>query len=94
MFGVSTPTEFTELTEVWMAAWAWQGCHTLIYLCTSVTSVGEYLSSPFREICVFCGRTSPAVLLAAELQHFAVFEVALQLVVNVHLTHACGCTSE
>ena len=33
-----------------MAAWAWQGCHTLIYLCTSVTSVGEYLSSPFRDV--------------------------------------------
>ena len=28
----------------------------------------------------------------SELQHFAVFKVALQLVVDVHRTHACGCT--
>ena len=43
MFGVSTPTEFTELTEVWGAAGCvgMAGCHTLLHLCASVISVGD-----------------------------------------------------
>ena len=39
---VNSPTEFTELTEVWGAAGCvgMAGCHTLLHLCASVISVG------------------------------------------------------
>ena len=60
------PTDFTDLHRyLWcavlpqnsqnshnLAAWVWQGCHTLLHLCSSVSSVGG--SSLQEVLCVRC----------------------------------------
>ena len=65
------PTDFTDLHR-WLrcavfprnaqnsqnlAAWVWQGCHTLLHLCASVSSVGVF-SLPEVSVCsvLICGR--------------------------------------
>ena len=60
------PTDFTDLHRyLWcavlpqnsqnsqnLAAWVWQGCHTLLHLCASVSSVGG--SSLQEVLCIRC----------------------------------------
>ena len=58
------PTDFTDLHRyLWcavlpqnsqnLAAWVWQGCHTLLYLCASVLICGRLFSA--RSFRAFCG---------------------------------------
>ena len=68
---IFSPTDFTDLHRyLWCAvlpqnsqntqnlsAWVWQGCHTLLHLCASVSSVGGS-SLPEVSVCsvLICGR--------------------------------------
>ena len=63
---IFSPTDFTDLHRYLgcavlpqnsqntqnLAAWVWQGCHTLLHLCASVSSVGG--SSLQEVLCVRC----------------------------------------
>ena len=63
---IFSPTDFTDLHRcLWcavlpqnsqntqnLAAWVWQGCHTLLHLCASVSSVGG--SSLQEVLCIRC----------------------------------------
>ena len=44
-----------------LAAWVWQGCHTLLHLCSSVPSVG--VLSLQEVLCIRCIPSSPLVRL-------------------------------
>ena len=75
------PTDFTDLHRyLWcavlpqnsqnshnLAAWVWQGCHTLLHLCASVPSVG---GSSLPEVSVYSvhsvGASSPLVRLVQQ----------------------------
>ena len=59
---INSPTEFTELTEVWGAAGCvgTAGCHTLLHLCKSVISVGDlYLQEASVRSVGSVGYSSP-----------------------------------